>query len=169
MKMLPVLVFLFTGLTLQVSRSLSVSASASADVAIVAGLKSDTGTLIAKSNVPETDLFINNQKHTIPAGAQVLAIALPPNTYYVRAARKGYVAYGPVPVSIAKDAALMLNIELKPENNCAVLQIQGATPGTQIRVDGAPLGSPMERESFVREILPGRHVIELSKLRRVVS
>jgi hypothetical protein len=162
-KALTVSVVLLAGLTFRVSHPFIVFASASAAVEVVGTLKPDTGTLIVESNVPGTDLFINDQKHTMPPGAQVLAIALSPNTYFVRAARKGYTTSGPVQVSIARNAAMMLNVYLKPEIGFAVLKIQGAMPGTQVGVDGTPLGSLAEKKPFVHELSPGKHVIELSK------
>jgi hypothetical protein len=110
----------------------SASASSDKDAQVKASLDPDAGTLVIESNIPEIDLFINQQKHTMPVRAQVLAIALPPNTYVVRAARRGYADYGPVQVSVAKDAATMLNIELRPEVDPADLEIPGAMPGTQV-------------------------------------
>ena len=163
MKTLTVSVMLLASLTFRVSCLLTVSASTSAAAEVVGALKPDTGTLVIESNIPGADLFINNQKHTMPAGAQVLAIALPPNTYLVRAARKGYSASGSVQVSIARNAAMMLNVYLKPEIDYAVLKIQGAMPGTQVKVDGTSLGSLEEGKLFVHELSPGKHVIELSK------
>jgi hypothetical protein len=127
----------------------------------VAVARPETGTLLVESTVPDPELFVNNRKYTGPSNAGVLAISLPPNTYEVRASRRGYIGYGPVEVSVVGGAETKLKLQLNPE--LASLDIQGALSGTRVKVDGAAAGVASANQRLTLDLAPGNHLIELSK------
>jgi hypothetical protein len=146
-----------TGLIFWATRHAHFVAWTKPDITVVGALMPDTGTLVVQPNVPGAYLFIDDQMHRL--ASDVLGIALPQNTYVVRATRNGYADYGPVQVSIAKDAVTTLKIHLNPK--LALLQIRGASPGTKVKVDGSPWGISSRNRAFVHQLSPGKHVVEL--------
>lgn len=152
---------LLAGLGLWTSRHPQLFSSSKPTAIAVAVAQPETGTLIVESTVPNPDLFVNNRKYTGPSAAGMLAIALPPNTYEVRANRHGYSDYGPVQVSVERGAETKIKLQLNPK--LASLEIHGALLGTHVKVDGAPLAVASSNKTVALDLAPGNHLIELSK------
>jgi hypothetical protein len=152
---------LLAGLVVWTMRHPRLFASSRPAPLAVAVARPETGTLLVESTVPGPELFVNNRKYAGPSNAGMLAISLPPNTYEVRASRRGYIGYGPVEVSVAGGRETKLKLQLNPER--ASLNIQGALPGTRVKVDGAPAGVASANQRLTLDLAPGNHLIKLSK------
>jgi hypothetical protein len=125
------------------------------------GKVSATGALRIRTNVPDAEIFINGRKYVQRTGDAPLEILLPPNTYRVRAVHPDYIDHGPASVSITQggETSLDLQLELKP----AMLRIQGAEAGTQVKVDDVLVGSVAPGAELTGQLSPGLHAIELSR------
>jgi hypothetical protein len=152
---------LLAGLGLWTARHPQLFVSSKPVAIAVAVAQPETGTLLVESTVPDPDLFVNNRKYTGPSAAGMLAIALPPDTYEVRANRHGYTDYGPVQVAVSKGAETKIKLQLNPK--LASLEIHGALLGTHVKVDGAALGVSLSNKTLALELTPGSHLIELFK------
>ncbi len=122
---------------------------------------STTGALRIRTNVPDAEIFINGRKYVQRAGDTPLEILLPPNTYQVRAANPDYIDHGSATVTITRGSETALDLPLNPKP--AMLRIQGAEAGTEIKVDGVLVGSVAPDAELTGQLSPGRHAIELSR------
>jgi hypothetical protein len=120
-----------------------------------------TGRLIIRTNIPNAEIFINNQKYATTSGGKPLEIPLRPDTYRIRAIHPGYTDYGPVAAAVTKGHELALDLQLDPKP--AMLKIQGAEPGTEIRVDGVLVGAVAAGVGVTGQLSPGLHAVELSR------
>ncbi|HEY3454981.1 MAG TPA: PEGA domain-containing protein [Bryobacteraceae bacterium] len=125
------------------------------------GKGSTTGALRIRTNVPDAEIFINGRKYVQRAGDTPLEILLPPNTYQVRAANPEYIDHGPVTVTITQGGETTLDLPLDPKP--AMLRIQGAEAGTEVKVDGVLVGSVARGAELTGQLSPGLHAIELSR------
>jgi len=125
------------------------------------GKVSTTGALRIRTNVSAAEIFINGRKYVQRAGDAPLEILLPPNTYQVRAANPEYIDHGPVTVTITRGGETTLDLPLDPKP--AILRIQGAEAGTEVKVDGVLVGSAAPGAELTGQLSPGLHAIELSR------
>ncbi|HEY3940763.1 MAG TPA: PEGA domain-containing protein [Bryobacteraceae bacterium] len=121
----------------------------------------ETGTLTIQSNVPDTEIFVNERKYNGPSQAGPLQIQLPPGSYQLRATRAGYADFGPITATITKGSELTLNLPVDPKP--ALLTIRGAAPGMEVKIDGVLLGAIAAGSGLTNRLPPGRHWIELSR------
>ncbi len=124
-------------------------------------IASATGTLTIRTNLRDAEVFVNDRKYAVPAGAASLAIELPPDTYQVRAVHQGYTDFGPVAAAVKNGGDTALDLELNPKP--AMLKIHGAEPGTQVKVDGVLVGYVVPGPGLTGQLSPGAHAIELSR------
>jgi len=119
------------------------------------------GTLTIRTNIRDAEVFVNDQKYAVPAGATSLDIKLLADTYQIRAAHQGYTDFGPVALAVKKGGETALDVELNPKP--AMLKIHGAEPGTQVKIDGVLVGSVVPGPGITGQLSPGTHAIELSR------
>jgi hypothetical protein len=122
---------------------------------------STNGALRIRTNVPDAEIFINGRKYVQHTGDTPLEILLPPNTYQVRAANPAYIDHGPVTVTVTRGGETALDLQLDPKP--ALLRIQGAEAGTEVKVDGVLVGSVAPGAELTGQLSPGLHAIELSR------
>ena len=123
--------------------------------------KAAIGTLTIRSNVADAQVFINSKKYVRPQRATEFTLKLPVDTYLVYAASPGYIDSAPVIISVLTDTNRAVNLHLDPKP--ASLEIRGAAPDTQIKVDGVLWGAVTSGANLVPGLPPGTHTIELSR------
>jgi outer membrane protein assembly factor BamD (BamD/ComL family) len=117
-----------------------------------------TGSLLIRSEVPGTKVVVNGKEYKV--AAEPLKIELSADSYQVSGSRQGYQDFGPVTVAVAKSAQTVLDVKLAPKP--AGLEIRGADPDTQIKLDGVLLGQA-KNKVWTKQLPPGSHSIELSR------
>jgi tetratricopeptide (TPR) repeat protein len=116
-----------------------------------------TGSLVIRSEIPGVQVAIGGRQYTV--SGEPLKVELNADSYQVSGSRQGYRDFGPVTVAVGKAAETVLDVKLTPLP--ASLEIRGAQPGTQIKLDGVLLGKAGSDEPLT---LPaGDHAIELSR------
>jgi tetratricopeptide (TPR) repeat protein len=117
------------------------------------------GSLLIRSEVPGALVFINGKEYKI--SNEPLKIELQADTYRVSGSHKGYNDFGPVMIAVGQSAESVLDVKLAPKP--ASLEIRGAAPDTQIKLDGVLLGVAKKNEVLTKELADGKHAIELSR------
>jgi hypothetical protein len=113
------------------------------------------------ANVPDVSVLINNRKYDLPSGALAAEIALAPASYQIRVVHPGYADFGPVTATIKPGGSMSLELHLKP--NPSALEISHAEPGTNVSLDGAPVGQVPRSGTLISEVAPGQHSVELTR------
>jgi len=121
--------------------------------------KPATGSLLIRSEVPGALVFINGKEYRI--SNEPLKVELNADTYRVSGSRKGYQDFGPVTVAVGQSAETVLDVKLTPKP--ASLEIRGAAPDTQIKLDGVLTGMAKKNKVWTKELADGNHSIELSR------
>ena len=142
--------------------------SISAQPTLTAYLKLDTpvGSLFI-STAGEDDVtatFNGRPVRTKSRNGQIRLLGVPAGTHTVAVAKDGYTVDPPQKVTIAKGQEARLEFKLRIVPKLATLRIRGAAPGTQVVMDGNPLGtvSPAGTLEFA-QVAPGEHVVELRR------
>ena len=118
----------------------AVSDAAAKAYAVATAPSRSVGTLIVGSDVANPQILVNGRRYTGPEGQGKLAIALPPDTYQIRATRDGYSDYGPVAVAVAKDSETVVHLHLESK------------PAALIRKPVVPAASPVAPANTTRTI-----------------
>jgi serine/threonine protein kinase len=121
------------------------------------------GTLELQVNVPDAELMINGRKRRAPRPGKNY-YTIEPGLLSIRLSKEGYEPQDQN-VDLKKGKlALVPAFELKAVTRQASLVIEGASPGTQVLVDGAPAGVVGANGSYRRDdMTPASHAIVLRK------
>ncbi len=126
---------------------------------LVGNLK--VGTLVISANVNDAQIFVNEKRYAAAGNEGKLRLVLPAGSYSVRATRQGYTPSEAARVSVFSRSETALNLRLTPKP--AVMEVRGAAPGTQIRVDGTQIGAVPKNRTFVKPLSSGDHIVTLSR------
>ena len=121
----------------------------------------EMGTLVAKTNIPGAELFIDGQKYGEAPNSSTVRVPLPAKTHLVQAVREGYTPSDSVQVSVRKASETTVNLNLTPKPSLA--EIRGGVPGTQVKLDGALIGVISEGKNLTHPVSPGTHTLEFSR------
>ena len=147
-------------------RNLVVSVSAQPTLTAYLKLDINAGSLLI-STPGEDDVaaFLNDRPARVKSkGGQMRLPGIPVGAYTVRVVKDGYTPDPPQKIVIAKGQEARMEFKLKLIPRLATLRLRGAVPGTQILVDGAPIGSVPASGSFeFAQVAPGEHVVELRR------
>jgi len=108
-------------------------------------------------------IFVNDQQYGLTTKiGQMRVPGLLPGTYRIRVEKPGYQALTQQ-TKIIKDSETQIRFKLQPAIIVGKLLIQGAPPGTGVRVDERYVGSAGDDGTFSMNVAPGEHTIELVK------
>jgi hypothetical protein len=121
--------------------------------------------LIATPGEDDVVAFLNDRPARVKSkNGQMRLPGIPVGVYTVRIAKEGYSTDAPQKVTIAKGQESRLEFKLKAIPRLATLRLRGAASGTQIYLDGNPLGAVPASGSFeFAQVAPGEHVVELRR------
>ena len=125
----------------------------------------NVGALLVVAGVDRAQIFLNGRayKSTDQSG-QLLITNLPPKEYAVRAVRSGYQEVPEQHVAVRKGEQTRLTFKMVPVPRLAYLSIQNGTPGAEVLLDQAAVGT-IQPDGTLRfeSVSPGEHSIELRK------
>ncbi len=123
------------------------------------------GTLVIVTGEDKARVYLNGQlQKGTTQGGQLRIPNLEPKDYLVTVGKAGFQDLPPQNVRVRKGEQTKLSFSLQPIPHLASLSIQGGTPGAQVFIDQAPVGTVQPDGTFsLATIPPGDHVIELRK------
>jgi len=144
---------------------LDVDIGAAAAIATFIESGQNIGTLVVVTGEDKARVFLNGQlQKATTQGGQVRIPNLEPKDYVVTVSKAGFQDPPPQKVRVRKGEQNKLSFSLQVIPHLSSLTIQGGTPGMQVLIDQAPMGSVAPDGSFgLATIAPGDHVIELRK------
>jgi len=121
------------------------------------------GTLLVDAGDRNVTIFVNDQQYGLTTKiGQMRVPGLLPGIYRIRVEKPGYQALTQQ-AKIIKDSETQITFKLQPAIIVGKLLIQGAPPGTSVRVDERYVGSTGGDGTFSMNVAPGEHTIELVK------
>jgi eukaryotic-like serine/threonine-protein kinase len=123
------------------------------------------GTLVIVTGEDKARVYLNGQlQKGTTQGGQLRIPNLEPKDYVVTVSKTGFQDLPPQSVRVRKGEQTKLSFSLQPIPHLASLSIEGGTPGAQVFIDQAPVGTVQPDGTFsLATIAPGDHVIELRK------
>jgi serine/threonine protein kinase len=123
------------------------------------------GTLVVATGEDKVRVYLNGQlQKGTTQGGQLRVANLEPKDYLVSVSKAGFQEVPPQKIRVRKGEQNKLSFSLQPIPHLASLSIQGGTPGAQVLIDQAPVGSVQPDGTFaLATINPGDHVVELRK------
>ncbi len=147
-------------------RNLLVSVSAQPTLTAYLKLDINAGSLlISTPGEDEVSAFLNDRPARVKSkNGQMRLPGIPVGTYMVRVAKDGYTPDPPQKIVIAKGQEARVEFKLKMVPRLATLRVRGAAIGTQVFLDGNPLGAiPASGSLEFAQVAPGEHVVELRR------
>jgi len=135
---------------------------------LTAYLQSDrnVGTLVVVTNEDNVTVFLDGQKHPTQTRRGQLRITRAPKRYRVKVAKEGFLEEPEREVEVRKGEEIKAAFQLRPAPKLAALSIRGTTPGAEVVLDQASLGTVGADGTFhSANINPGEHIVELRKER----
>jgi len=125
----------------------------------------NVGTLVVVTGQDKTHVFLNGKAlDQLTQGGQLRIANLEPKEYTVRVAKSGYQDLPEQKIRIRKGQQGRVVFGLLPVPHMAVLDIQGATPGSSVVIDQTIAGTISSDGSLnLTSVSPGDHVIEFRK------
>jgi AAA domain-containing protein/PEGA domain-containing protein len=121
------------------------------------------GALLVNAGDRNVTIFVNDQQYGLTTKiGQMRVPGLLPGFYRIRVEKPGYQALTQQ-AKIIKDSETQITFKLQPAVIVGKLLIQGAPPGTSVRVDELYVGSAGDDGTFSMNVSPGEHTIELAK------
>jgi serine/threonine protein kinase len=123
------------------------------------------GTLVVVTGEDKVRVYLNGQlQKGTTQGGQLRVPNLEPKDYLVTVSKAGFQELPPQKIRVRKGEQNKLSFSLQPIPHLASLSIQGGTPGAEVLIDQAPVGSVQPDGTFaLATINPGDHVVELRK------
>jgi eukaryotic-like serine/threonine-protein kinase len=123
------------------------------------------GTLVIVTGEDKARVYLNGQPQKgSTQGGQLRIPNLEPKDYIVTVSKPGFQDLPPQNVRVRKGEQTKLSFNLQPVPHLASLSIQGGTPGAQVLIDQAQVGTVQADGTFsLATITPGDHVVELRK------
>ena len=147
-------------------RNLLVSISAQPTLTAYLKLDINAGSLLI-STAGEDDVaaFLNERPaRNKSKGGQMRLPGIPVGTYTVRVAKDGFAPDPPQKIVIAKGQEARIEFKLKAIPRLSSLRLRGVAAGTQVYLDGNPIGAVPASGAFdFAQVAPGEHVVELRR------
>lgn len=147
-------------------RNLLVSVSAQPTLTAYLKLDINAGSLfISTPGEDDVSAFLNERAARVKSkNGQMRLPGIPVGTYTVRVFKEGYTPDPPQKIVIAKGQEARMEFKLKIIPRLSSLRLRGAAPGTQVYLDGNPIGAVPASGSFdYAQVAPGEHVVELRR------
>jgi eukaryotic-like serine/threonine-protein kinase len=130
------------------------------------------GTLVVRSNVPQADVFINDQYKAQTGRDGKLEMKLEPGSYKLKLGKNGYEDSKEQRIEIAADKETRLPpLALKlappslgnqpPPPNDSYLTVE-STPGADVRVDGSDWGNVGSDGKISKQVMQGSYQVQLT-------
>jgi serine/threonine-protein kinase len=144
---------------------LDVDIAASPTLATFLESGQNVGTLLIVTGEDKVQVSLNGQlQKGTTQGGQLRIPNLEPKDYVVAVSKAGFQDQPPLKVRVRKGEQNKVSFPLQPIQRFASLSIQGATPGAQVLIDQAPVGTVQPDGTFnLATVNPGDHVVELRK------
>jgi tRNA A-37 threonylcarbamoyl transferase component Bud32/cytochrome c-type biogenesis protein CcmH/NrfG len=125
----------------------------------------DIGTLIVETGEDKVQVFLDNQlQKKTTQGGQLRIPNLAPKDYVVRVAKAGFQDAPEQKISLHKGDRPHVKFNLVAIPHLASLAIQGAPAGSEVLLDGQPVGTVQSDGTFQSAgLAPGDHVIAIQK------
>jgi len=147
-------------------RNLLVSVSAQPTLTAYLKLDINAGSLLI-STPGEDDVaaFLNERPARVKSkNGQMRLPGIPVGAYTVRVAKDGYSSDPPQKITIAKGQEARIEFKLKAIPRLSTLRLRGVVTGTQVYLDGNPIGAVPATGAFeFTQVAPGEHVVELRR------
>jgi hypothetical protein len=145
------------------SRSLVVDTRLNPTVRLFLALDRNVGMIVVETGVEDATIYLNKRAYKTNAQNGVLRLPVDVGRYSIRAEKEGYKYSGQPPrqIDIRKGEEMRVSALLTVE--LPVLDIVGALPGAQVRLDGTVAGETDANGSFRRQVQVGEHVIEITR------
>ena len=147
-------------------RNLLVSISAQPTLTAYLKLDINAGSLlISTSGEDDVAAFLNERPaRNKSKGGQMRLPGIPVGTYTVRVAKDGFAPDPPQKIVIAKGQEARIEFKLKAIPRLSSLRLRGVAVGTQVYLDGNPIGAVPASGAFdFAQVAPGEHVVELRR------
>src|SRR5205814_3027547 len=114
-------------------------------------LDRNTGTLVVKTNEDGVKVFLNNRLYARTTEHRMLRLSLDVSEYSIRVEKEGFQptpATQAVTLKKGEEKPLTFTLTRMP----AYLQIEGAEPGAQVKMDNLRLGEILPGGGFQRDV-----------------
>jgi serine/threonine protein kinase len=144
---------------------LAVDVAATPTLAAFVESGQNIGTLVVATGEDKVKVSLNGQlQKGTTQGGQLRIPNLEPKDYLVTVSKAGFQDVPPQKVRVRKGEQGKLSFTLQPIPHLASLAILGGTPGAQVLIDQAPVGTVQPDGTFsLATVTPGDHIVELRK------
>jgi tetratricopeptide (TPR) repeat protein len=124
----------------------------------------DIGSLLVVTGMDNAQVYLNGQlqKRATQSG-QLRITDLRPKDYLVRVSKLGYQEAPEQRVTVHKGEQARLVFTLQPVSHPTLLSIKNATPGSEVLIDQALVGTVQPDGTLQLSVVPGDHVVQLRK------
>jgi hypothetical protein len=126
----------------------------------------NNGSLLVKTNDADVAVFLNDQQYgRTSRGGDLLIERLPASSYVIRVEKPGFQSTSQqAKVEAQKLTRLTFNLQAQVQPVAFVaVQVQGAPPGAQVKVDGVDVGVTSSSGTLTFTVTPGEHVVSATK------
>jgi serine/threonine protein kinase len=142
-------------------RSLIVDVKPNPSLNVFLSLDREVGTLVIQTGEDNVKILIDGRPYHRLTEHGGLRIPLDVGQHAISVAKDGFRTSAEQRVDLVKRDEKQIAFVLTPMP--AALEIAGALPGAQVKVDGRVVGDTGSNGSFRVEVSPGNHVVELTK------
>jgi len=123
------------------------------------------GSLRINAGLDGVAVFLNGQRHRRTTEKGRLALALAPRRYTVRVTKEGFLTPPDQTVEVKGGVETQVDFRLGAAPKFAAFRVRNGTPGAEVAVDGAAVGSIGADGTFTLARLdpPGRHTVVVRK------
>ena len=130
-------------------------------VNVFLALDRDVGVLVVNAGQDEARVYLNNRLYGRRTEQGVVRIPVPVGDYSVRVEKDNFRGPAAQTASVAKGEEKQIRFTLSPAT--AVLEITGAQPHAQVKIDDRSVGETDAGGHLRAEVPAGAHSVELSK------
>jgi serine/threonine-protein kinase len=142
-------------------RSLVIDVHPNPTLTVFLSLDRNVGTLVVDTGQDNARVYLNNRLYQRPTERGLVRIPVTVGSYSIRVEKEGYRSAPPETVEIRKGEEKRVTMALTQVP--PVLEIAGALPGAQVKLDGKPIGETDAKGVIRKETEPGDHVVQLTK------
>ena len=142
-------------------RSMVLDVRTNPTLTVFLALDRNVGMLVVETGQDNARIYLNNKLYQRTTEHGLIRIPVPVGQHTIRVEKEGFRGQPAQSVEVAKSEEKRVLLPLVPAP--AVLQIAGAQPGAQVRLDGRVLGETDAAGGFQTEVAAGDHAIELTK------
>jgi hypothetical protein len=121
----------------------------------------NVGTLVISAGQDGARVLLNGRPYRRVTEHGTLRIPEDVGEYTVQVEKQGFRASDPQKITLNKGEEKQVSFNLTPLPSS--LEIAGAVPGAQVKVDGRPVGNVAANGRLTTDVNPGRHEIEITK------